>query len=277
MPDPTPPRTSSSSRELRPDTVLLGTVALEPNRWGLLSPGREPRLSTADWLTRAEQAGFDGIELWENHATLGGEDEVRRLVASPLPVSIWNSYASFDVDDDAERNAVAAWVERLGASAVKFNVGNDPGSTSAYSERLARFIEKLPADASAICECHAGSSAEEPQVAREILAAAGRPDRVRALVHLGDDLDYLDAMFDALGERIHHVHVNFLKSGTPPLADIADDVRSRVAHIRARGFVGSYTLEFVNGVGTDRDRPEEMIEAAVRDLVVLRDVLGGAA
>ena len=63
------------------------------------------------------------------------------------------------------------------------------------------------------------------------------------LVHLGDDPDYLEQMFAALGERIVHVHVNFLRHGTPRLADIAADVRNRVAKLRGLGFEGSYTLD----------------------------------
>jgi sugar phosphate isomerase/epimerase len=268
------PANAAQVNAIRPDSVLLGTVALEPNRWGLLSPDRKPVLCTADWLARAEGAGFDGIELWEHHATRVDEGERERLRRSRLPVSILNSYVAFDDDDDAARSEAARWVGALGAVGVKFNVGNDPGSIAAYTKRLARFAEKLPERTQLICECHGGTVAEDPAVAREILCSVGAADRLRALVHLGDDLETLDAMFGALGERICHVHVNFLRQGAPPLVEIADDVRRRVERIRANGFVGSYTIEFVNGVGSDRDQPVALIEAAVRDLSLLREVLG---
>lgn len=258
---------------LAPGAVLLGTVALEPNRWGLRSPDREPLLRTADWLAAAERAGFDGIELWEHHATRAGEDEVARLAASPLPLSIFSTYASLDAEDDAARNAVADWVARLGCPAVKFNVGNDAGAVGAYGERLGRLAEKLPAGTRLVCECHGGTVAEDPAVAREILGAVGGADRLQALVHLGDDIDVLDAAFGALGERIRHVHVNFLRRGAPPLAEIEDDLRARVERLAANGFAGSYTIEFVNGVGTERDEPPALVEAAIRDFATLRAVL----
>jgi hypothetical protein len=38
--------------------------------------------------------------------------------------------------------------------------------------------------------------------------------------------------------------------------------------------IGSFTIEFVNGVGTERDRPAELAQAAIRDLAVLAEVLG---
>ena len=113
----------------------------------------------------------------------------------------------------------------------------------------------------------------DPVVAEMILSAVGRPERIQALVHLGDEPEYLDRMFDALGERIAHVHVNFLRQGAPALLDIADDVRTRVAQIRARGFVGSYTIEFVKGVGSEADQPAALLDAAIADLALLREIL----
>ena len=37
--------------------------------------------------------------------------------------------------------------------------------------------------------------------------------------------------------------------------------------------MGSYTIEFVNGVGKPNDRPADLIQAAPRDLALLRMVL----
>lgn len=267
-----PPERNTPHGALSPDAILLGTVALEPNRWGQVTPDRAPKLVADDWLARAEEAGFDGIELWENHAMRAAGGELERLQASSLPLAILSSYASFDEEQDDARDTVAEWATRLGCAAVKFNVGNEPTQAKHYAERLARFAGNLPDDTRLLCECHAGTAAEDPRVAQQILSV-GDSARLQALVHLGDDPGYLDEMFDALGDRIRHVHVNFLKSGAPPLAEIADDVRARVEQIRAQGFEGSYTIEFVNGTGSEKDHPKEMIEAAVRDLQLLREVL----
>lgn len=260
---------------LADDAVLLGTVAIEPNRWGLRSPDRRPLAVVADWLDPAREAGFDGVELWENHATMASEDDVAALAGSGLPVPVFNSYASFEDEDDAARDAARGWMERLGATAIKYNVGNDPAEADRYGARLARFVDALPDATAAICECHRGSAADDPAVAARILAAAGPPEKSQALVHLGEDDAYLDAMFDALGDRIRHVHVNFLNHGNPPLAELGDDLARRVEALRARGFRGSWTLEFVTGVGSETDEPGPMVETAVRELAVLRGALSG--
>ena len=258
-----------------PGPILLGTVALEPNRWGALSPDRKPTLTTDDWLSGAREAGFDGIELWEHHAMLASEAEVEALRTSSIPIEIWSSYVSFDDPEDAARDAVAGWVERLGCAAVKFNVGNDrENPVAAYAPRLERFAKALPDATRLICECHAGTAADDPSVAQKILAEVGGAERLQALIHLGDEPEYLDSMFAALGDRITHVHVNFLRQGTPLLSTIAEDLRERIVRIQSHGFAGSYTIEFVHGLGTETDRPADLLKSAVRDLSVLREAIG---
>jgi len=49
------------------DQVLLGTVLLEPNRWGQIDPQRRSTLDVVDYLDRITEVGFDGIEIWEDH------------------------------------------------------------------------------------------------------------------------------------------------------------------------------------------------------------------
>ena len=264
---------------LTADTVLLGTVALEPNRWATVDPSGAPTTRVSTWLHEIAAAGFDGLELWERHATTDA-DEAAAILAGPLPVGVWNSYVSFDDPDPTERERVAAWVERSGSSAVKFNVGADVAQLDRYAERVASWVALLPPSAVALCECHAGISvAEVPQVAAALFEAAGPPDRVQAIVHTHETPEHLAARFDAYGERITHVHVNHLDPATgraPRLADRATQLTATVAHLRALGFRGSWTLEFVHGTLTEHDQPALLLAQAEQDLHVLREIIGGA-
>lgn len=254
-------------------TLLLGTVAIEPNRWGAVSKDRAPTVASEAWLARAIEAGFDGVELWEHHATQVDEAEARRLIGSKLPIRIFNSYVSFDEEADAQRLSAASWLDRLGCEGVKYNVGPDADAEADYVARLGRWSDAIRPDVRLICECHSGTLAETPAVAARMLEAAGPADRFHALVHLGDDVDHIDAMFEALGERISHVHVNFLRQKAPLLEDIAADVVGRIDRIRELGFVGSFTLEFTHGVLSANDTLEATLDAAVSDLRFLREVL----
>jgi sugar phosphate isomerase/epimerase len=257
--------------------VLLGTVAIEPNRWGTIRPDRSPSTRLSDWLDRIAALPVDGIEVWEGHLMGVDAAEREQVLTGPVPVRIHNSYVGFDDAGDEARRAVAAVVAESGARAVKFNVGNDPDAEGAYAERLAAWLELLPADVAIICECHAGISiAEDPTVAARVLEAAGPPERVQALVHTHDDADLLAAKFDALGERITHVHVNHLDLTTfthPTLAEVEERLAATVAILRGRGFAGSWTLEFVSGVLTDDDHPAALLDAAAADLAVLTHTL----
>ncbi len=254
--------------------IYLGTVALEPNRWGLVSGDRRPLLRPSDWLEGARVAGFDGIELWENHLLCATPEDVAAVLGSEVPLRIFNSYASLEDEADTAREAIASWVRRSGCEAVKYNVGGDAANAERYADRLRSWSEVLPEKVRLLCECHAGTAAEDPAVAARILEAAGPPERFAAIVHLGDEPDYVDELFAALGTRIRHVHVNFLRQGAPQLEEIEADVRERIAALARHGFSGSWTIEFVSGVGTERDRPADLLAAAVRDLAVLREALG---
>jgi sugar phosphate isomerase/epimerase len=260
-----------------PPEVLLGTVALEPNRWGMVDRSGAATIDVAALAPRMAQAGFDGLELWDRHLTQASPAEGEALVRGPLPLTIFNSYIGFDDADPSDRAAVARWVAQAGSRAVKFNVGNDPAAEGRYADRIAAWLDAMPPHVVLLCECHAGISvAEDPAVAARILGAAGDADRVQAIVHTHEDVDHLRERFDAYGERITHVHVNFLDvrgGGAPRLQDVRDELATKVALLHQLGFRGSWTIEFVHGVLTDEDRPEPLLTQATHDLAVLRAVL----
>ena len=261
--------------------VLLGTVAIEPNRWGTVTPDRAPVARLADWLGVIADAGFDGLEVWDGHLTAASAADVDGVLDGPLPIPVFNSYADFGPGQEAAvaRAAAADWAACTSSRAVKFNVGNDPDDESGYVERIATWLESLPDGTAALCECHQGISiAETPEVAARILDAAGPADRVQALVHTHDAPDLVRAKFDAYGDRITHVHVNFLDFGAmqhPTLASCADRLAGFHDLVAGLGFTGSWTLEFVAGLLTDRDQPGALLEQAAADLPVLRSVVDG--
>ena len=258
-------------------TVLLGTVAIEPSRWAR-GPDRPAPIRLSAWMDAIESAGFDGLELWERHLTEAPTDEVDRVLGHSLGIGVFNSYVSLDDPDPAGRVAASDWVRRSGATGVKFNVGADPAAEAVYAERIATWLDELPASVSLLCECHQRISiAEVPEVAGRIFDAAAPTDRLGAIVHTHDGDDHLRACFDAYGDRIRHVHVNHLRFTegltAPALDEIADEVGAKVALLRSLGFAGSWTIEFVRGVSTPDDRAEVLVDQAAADLAVLRSLV----
>jgi sugar phosphate isomerase/epimerase len=261
-----------------PGSVLLGTVAIEPNRWGSIDRSGAPTTAVSEYLPDIARFGFDGIEVWERHLTEAPPEESQAVLDGEVPITIFNSYVSFDDPDPTTRDTVASWVRRARSQGVKFNVGNDPSLQTAYTERIATWLEALPPDVTLLCECHAGISiAEDPEIAAAVLSGAGPSDRVQAIIHTDEDPDRLRFRFDAYGDRISHVHVNYLgtEPGRPPtLYEVRSDLERKVALLESIGFRGSWTIEFVHGVFTESDRPEPLLAQAGEDLVVLREILG---
>lgn len=256
--------------------MLLGTVAIEPNRWGTVHADRRPTIRLGEWLDPIRAAGFDGLEVWEGHLRGVEPSEADAILRHELPVRVFNSYVSLDDPDDAARVEVADWARRTGATGVKCNVGNDSAAEADYAERLASWLADLPETASLLCECHQGISiAEDPAVARRIFERVGDV-RMQAIVHTHDDADLLWAKFDAFGDRIRHVHVNLLDFSAmthPRLVDVDAELRSTVELLRQLGFRGSWTVEFVAGLLGEDDRPDRLVAQAAEDLGVLRSVL----
>ncbi len=256
------------------EPILIGTVALDPNRWGLVTGAREATIAASQWLDALGEAGFDGIELWEPHLRDADEAEAGALLGHRLRTVILNGYASFL--DAADLRATASLVERAGAGAVKANTGADGSRLGAEAEAAAGWLDDLPAGTRLLFECHDDTAiADDHAAAARFLTQVGPSERVQAIVHTHEGADRVRARFDAYGDRITHVHVNHLNDGTaPPLGDV-DDLEDRIALLRSLGFNGSWTIEFVHGVLTASDRPDALVDQAIVDLAVLRSALVG--
>ncbi len=253
--------------------IFLGTVLLEKSRW---TPEKRPSLKISEWADAIAAAGFQGLELWENHAALADAAEQLALKQLPIPVRIFNSYCSFDDEGVDGRKQSAEWARCFGSSGVKFNLGSDLAMTDTYTRHLAAWLDMLPKGCRALCECHGGTVLEDPDRAAAIL----RPflDRVGIIMHAfaGDDDDVLSRWLGTLGSAIRHVHVagGFRPtSGIPPLRSLGETVHRRAALLRQAGFAGTWTIEFTAGVAMPPEDPARLLQAAKEDRDFLYGVL----
>lgn len=259
-----------------PDTIdgaiYLGTILLEPNRW---AKGKQPTYLVSDWVERAKADGFDGLELWENHAALASPEELERLAQALPPLAIYNTYCGFATDDAPQRDQALALATKLGAQGLKFNVGGDPNERVTYLRELDTFAQRCPCDWRLLCECHPGTVVEDPKAAAAFFDELGR-ERFEMMVHAFSwGTGPLQAWFDQLGDRITHVHVQMRDpDGTMiGLADAPDRVTETLGVLRDRGFHGSYTLEFTRGTRAAEECVDGLYRAALSDLQVLREAL----
>ncbi|MEC3884008.1 TIM barrel protein [Halobacillus sp. HZG1] len=246
---------------------LMNTVLFERNRW---EPGRNPSLSVSEWMGRMKEDGFDGIELWENHALKSSDEEIEALKAHSLSVEIYNSYVSFDDDQDKEREEAAAMIHRLQPKQVKFNFGDSEASLDVYIRNLKEWEKQLPEDCELLCECHPGTVMEDPETARDVLEQL-RPMDVKAIIHPFHAQVDLKGWFDHLEEKIVHAHVSLFKNHVfHALEEEPEFIQERLQILKDSNYRGSFSMEFTKGVAEADETPQEIYTHAVKDVSYLK-------
>lgn len=240
--------------------IYISSVLLEKNRWGT----RVPSLKVSDWSQRMFDAGFDGIELWENHLLLADAAEREAVLAGPMPVVVLNTYCAFDDPGEEGRKASAELARFLSASAVKFNFGEDRSMAQVYVDNLAAWREQLPTDCRLLCECHPGTILEDPEQAADILMRLQHPVEVIVHAFSGDDDTVLQRWLEAFGSAVTHIH-GVLKDWS--------NVPRRIDILRSAGFSGTCSIEFCEGVDQPPEDTSRLLATAVDDLHYLRKEL----
>lgn len=253
------------------ENILFATVLMDRNRW---TAGKHPTVAVSNWFAAWAQAGFDGIELWQNHALEAMESEVTHLAAAPLPIPVFSSYVAFTSEDTALRARVAALVRRLACRAVKFNVSKNADSREREIAVAREWFAAMPG-VTPLCECHPGSSVE--QAADAAAAFADWPE-LRVIIHpFITSADALQGWFDALGPRISHCHVQSRQPDNTSVFTRLDEQRDwiaeQVGRIIRNGFAGSWSIEFTKGVATPHESPDLLVASAIKDLQTLRALL----
>ncbi len=245
--------------------IYLGTVLLENNRW---QAGGQPSFKVSDWQRRLADEGFDGLELWANHALLADAEELERLRTGPCPVKLFNGYDTGEPDTGGQRRRITELIAFFGAEGMKFNTGKIPEQHEIYLDNLRAWRADFPADFRMLCECHRGSTMEDPEQASLALDRLGRHDFGMIIHGVNNDEDDLRARFAAYGDRITHIHANLSSTGLMS----GDDLRRRIDFLGERGFRGTYTIEFTEGI-RDGLTLDALYRNAVRDFRLLRSCL----
>ena len=256
---------------LNAGSIHIGTILLDKNRW---TPGKEPTYRVSEWFDRFVEIGFDGMELWEYHATKCSPDELALLEKAPLPVSIFNSYAVLDNAGERDRLETAKLTDRFQAVAVKFNVGKDSVLRKQYLANLRAWRSALPEDVTLLCECHPGTIVEEAKSAKRFFDELGM-DGFEMIVHPFNRFDSLKEWFDLFGEKVTHAHLQMRDENA---AFVRFDRRPALAKQALRlmaeeEFQGSYTLEFTEGTRAPDENIDTLFENAVRDFQFLKELL----
>lgn len=258
--------------------IFLASIALEPNRWRR-EPEKIPSLRVSEWSERAARSGFAGWELWEHHYLKAGEKERKALAASSLPVRIFNTYRIPGIDPHEDWLRVAEAVRHMGdrMRAIKFNLGKADVPVERQIEAALAWAESLPEDVRMLCECHPGTVLEDPSAAARAFNV-WPADRFGAILHpMNRDPGHCERWLEALGSRIGHLHwqARNEENRICSLLDKRDQVARAVHLLAGKGFIGTQSIEFVEGTGRPGESPETLFAAAQRDLRTLLGLHSG--
>ena len=247
-------------------SVILGTIALEINRWS----SRVPSFKVSDWIDKIRGDGFDGLELWENHVLLA-EGEANRIKESGFPVVVYNSYIGFEDAARQKRDGAAEMIRFLGASSVKYNVGAGMDLFDEYKKNVREFADMLPDNCLLLCECHAGTILEDNETAKQFFE--GLPaDKFGIILHPFNDASVLQERFNIFGARIKQMHSQLVNENSERvcLASAPEYVSSCMNILKGNNFTGGFTIEFTGGTSMPGENIYCLFENAKSDLNYLK-------
>lgn len=239
-----------------------------------------PSIHASAWAGRARDAGFDGLEIWEGHWLRADPAEQALLSRPETGVRVFNSYLAVGRATPEETaafgNAVRSFLP--GIRGIKFNLGGPPASLDAEIAAASALLDTAPPSVGFWCECHSRTVAETPEAAGIAFSRWG--DRFGAILHpIGMPAERMRAWFEATGGRVRHLHLQprdangrFIR-----MDRCAKAVADAFAELRALGFSGSASVEFVEGSATPGEEVDRAFEHAVADLAFLRQISGSVA
>ena len=248
--------------------IYLGTIALEMNRWST----RIPSYLVSDWIPKIKSAGFDGLELWENHVLLS-PGEADKIKATGFPVAIYNHYGGFSnsAEDIEKRNTAAEMINHIGAGAVKYNVGSNPFELPSYKENVLRFADALPKDCVLLCECHDGTALEATYAIKSFFDGLC-PQKFGLILHPFDSSKALKAKFTRFGKRIAHIHSQLTSPGGTRIC--LEEWPKRVCDcldvMKQNGFAGNFTIEFTGLTSAPGENIDDLFTNAIKDMNFIR-------
>lgn len=245
--------------------LLLNTIMLEPNRWTADHALSRPLAALLDPMAAA---GFGDLEVWGYHLDRLSGAEVEYLagalqVRGMRAVGV-GAYPAFHLEGgEAEEqrrglDRLLGAAVRLGSSVLKIFPGR-VASADADETVWRRSVEGMrrlagrTAEAGMLLtlETHGGTLCDSLDGTRRLLDQLPE-DGVGICFqpYAEHDTAAAIAVFDALGPRVRHLHLQNRKDGTAALLEEGDwtDYRRYLPHVRRSGFDGPMCLEFTAGI-----------------------------
>jgi hypothetical protein len=257
--------------------VYLSTILLEKNRVN----GKGPSLLVSDWMEEAGEAGFAGLEIWMNHLLFASREEweliKERSAESDLPVSLISVALPTDASDKSQRlrETVLEACDYFGPDGLKFSLAEAKTTGLDSLEFIKEWSRDVPREIAMLFDGGEAAGPEGLEAARKALGGG----RYQAVLHpfLFAPKE-LDAALESAGDFVTNLGVQAKKGGKwILLEENAEEHLKIIAATRARGFKGTWSLEYTKGAGLPGENIENMFDNAEKDLNFLIEAQTRAA
>lgn len=273
--------------------ILLNSIAVEPNRW---TEEKVPHHKLEDLLPDISDAGFESVEIWQNHLATLDKNGVRQLAETAgeleMGFPIVGMYPSFHLEGEKRETELQFFeqmVEKmdiLGSDIIKCMPGQIPSNdlTPELWERSVGFVQELleRTETSGVLftfETHGGTVADDPDALDRFLEDVSS-ERLEICWQPYDFTSTGKAikLFDRFADRIVHLHLQGRRDGDMEFLEKADiNYQQVLGHIFNTDFDGYISIEFVRDCVTDS--PEEfdlkqVLTNATRDREFIENIHG---
>lgn len=246
--------------------AILGTIALEPNRW---TAYHEPRTDLLEVLPQVRAAGFDKLEVWQWHVTLRCLSAIRALKGKGdelgvqfVYIGVYPSFTASGVEGREQMRIQADILDKaeiLGTSRLKVMLGcglrggvASPEQIQLTAERLGGWYNEAKRRGIGMCmELHGGTMFDPIEAGEKFMRDFPALDFTICY----QPADFADtekslALADRFAGRISHIHLQapqFRADGV--MFDLLEngtlDYRRLLPHIVRHNPGATMTLEFV--------------------------------
>ncbi|NND70527.1 MAG: sugar phosphate isomerase/epimerase [Rhodothermales bacterium] len=260
--------------------VLLGSIALEPNRW---TPDKIPHFDLEKLLPSIARAGFQGVEVWQFHIDALSQTELGKVAALAADnrigfpsLALYPDLQTSTHDNEKNFSDIVQRCVALGVNRIKTFSGTESSSDLSESERdhamdqLRLLIDVAAEDMITVsAELHQNSLTDSVEATLHTLDTIDRPLNVCYQPIDFSSTESTLSDFRRLHETIDHVHLQGRRSGNFSLLEDADiDYAEFFALAAELGYSGDYCIEFVEGCIVDQ--PDQLdlnkvLDTAARD------------
>jgi len=276
--------------------AILGTIALEPHRWTAF---KEPRMDLIELLPAIRRAGFDQLEVWQNHIALRPLSAVRALRAkgdecgvSFAYIGVYPIFTAAGLEAREQERLQADLLDKaevLGTRRLKIMLacGLKGGEATPEQLRLVAdrfgpwYREALSRGIRMAVELHGGTVFDPVEAGERFMRAHPEFDfSICFQPYDFQDTAKAIALADRFAGRISHVH---LQAPQPrergglydALEEGALDYRRLIPHLVRHNPGVTFTLEFVRDC-IQKEAPfdvEKVLASARRDADFVEAIL----